>query len=91
MDCPMEFSRQSLRFLLAYSEDDRTTIFRYLPYSRKIDKQRLRLMILRFGYTMREEQDFPEIRANRVQYSTIYRTNVPWEWYRIPSYYADCI
>lgn len=90
MECPMEFSRRMLNFFIAYTEDDLNTIFRYRPYARKTDKHRLAIMARRFGFIIeRTEKDYPEVNKGRIQYSTIYRTNVPWEWYREPSHFAD--
>lgn len=90
MECPIEFSRRMLNFFIVYTDDELNAIFRYRPYSRKADKRRLEIMARRFGYMIEAvDKDYPEVSNGRIQYSTIYRTNIPWEWYREPSHFAD--
>ena len=90
MDYKECFSRRNLRFLIAYTEDGENTIFRYRPYSRKADKHRLWTTARRYGFMIENGlQAFPEYNNKRIQYSIIYRTNVPWEWYKEPSFFAD--
>jgi len=90
MDYKECFSRRNLGFLIAYTEDGENTIFRYRPYSRKADKHRLWITARRYGFMIEDgRQDFPEYKNERIQYSIIYRTTVPWEWYKEPSFFAD--
>jgi hypothetical protein len=87
MDC---FSRRELGFFIAYSEDEVNTIFRYRPYSRKADKHKLWVRTRRHGYTIENPtKSNPEFINNRIQYSTNYKTNIPWEWYKEPSFFSD--
>jgi hypothetical protein len=90
MDCQYEFSRRELGFFIAYTEDGINTVFRYRPYSRKMDKHRLWTRARRHGFTIENPiPDEPEYINCRIQYSTIYRTTIPWEWYSEPSFFAD--
>jgi hypothetical protein len=90
MDYKEFFSRQNLKFLIAYTEDGENTIFRYLPYARKTDKTKLEITTRRYGFTIENPQkSYPEYCKKGVRYSTIYRTSVPWEWYKEPSFFAD--
>jgi hypothetical protein len=92
MDYKECFSRRNLRFLIAYSDDGINTIFRYRPYARKADKHRLWIAARRYGFVVDEGRpDFPEVVANRVMYSTVYRTSIPYDWYEEPSTFADVI